>query len=146
MAWQFQGVVNVGELHSPARMRILFKLCCCSSHGNPCMAHAEWSCRSAVAWLPSPRMHPKPPCAAGPSPAMHSHLCACGRRTPPTTRAGVQILLLLLSGWGAVAAGVVEPRAFGPQVNVLILRVAFPALNIYLLGIKLDLLDADTWR
>lgn len=31
-------------------------------------------------------------------------------------------------------------------MNVLVLRVAFPALNIYLLGIKLDLMDAETWR
>ncbi|KAG2450686.1 hypothetical protein HYH02_004525 [Chlamydomonas schloesseri] len=60
--------------------------------------------------------------------------------------AGVQILLVVFCGWCFSRFRLLEPDKFMGQINVLLLRVGFTSLNIYLLGIKLNLKDAEAWR
>lgn len=60
--------------------------------------------------------------------------------------AGIQIIILIILGWAFVRFKLIDGGAFMPQINVMVLRVAFPALTLYLLGIKLDLMDAEVWR
>nr|ARO50094.1 hypothetical protein [Yamagishiella unicocca] len=59
---------------------------------------------------------------------------------------GVQIMVLVFSGWCFARFGLLSAEPFMGQINVLILRLAFPTLTIYLLGLKLDLRDAEVWR
>ncbi|GLC32936.1 hypothetical protein PLESTM_000005500 [Pleodorina starrii] len=59
---------------------------------------------------------------------------------------GIQIVLIVFSGWCFARFRLLSGEAFLGQINVLLLRVAFPTLNIYLLGIKVDLRDAEAWR
>ncbi|EFJ47638.1 hypothetical protein VOLCADRAFT_91985 [Volvox carteri f. nagariensis] len=46
---------------------------------------------------------------------------------------GVQIVLIVFSGWCFARFGLLTADQFMGQINVLLLRVAFPMLNIYLL-------------
>ncbi len=55
------------------------------------------------------------------------------RKLIPWCCAGVQIVLLVFMGWGFARWGLLEGERFMGQINVLILRAAFPALTIYLL-------------
>ncbi|GLI64920.1 hypothetical protein VaNZ11_008314 [Volvox africanus] len=59
---------------------------------------------------------------------------------------GIQIVLIVFSGWCFARFRLLTAEHFMGQINVLLLRVAFPMLNIYLLGIKVDLRDAEAWR
>nr|AIF73521.1 hypothetical protein [Volvox ferrisii] len=59
---------------------------------------------------------------------------------------GIQILLLVFSGWCFPRFGLLSADQFMNQINVLILRVGFPSLTITLLGMKVDLRDGEVWR
>eukprot|EP00198_Chlamydomonas_reinhardtii_P003371 XP_001692707.1 predicted protein [Chlamydomonas reinhardtii] len=47
---------------------------------------------------------------------------------------GLQVLLIVFSGWAFSRFDLLEPDKFGPQMNVLLLRVGFTSLNMYQLA------------
>ncbi len=54
--------------------------------------------------------------------------------------------MLMAAGWCFSRFGIITQSAFMPQINLVILQLALPAFNLYLMGIKLDLQDADAWK
>jgi hypothetical protein len=59
--------------------------------------------------------------------------------------AGLQILLSIATGWVCVACGLVSPDIIHP-LNDFAFKTSIPAYILYLMGIKTDLLVAESWR
>ena len=56
------------------------------------------------------------------------------------------MLLVIATGYMFSRFNLLVSERFMPQVNVLVLMLCFPAFNLYLLGITLDLQLASAWK
>ncbi|GBF97510.1 hypothetical protein Rsub_10433 [Raphidocelis subcapitata] len=59
---------------------------------------------------------------------------------------GVQSLLALAAGWAAARWRALDPEPAVAQLNLFVLRVCIPALQVWLLAVKTDMRRADNWR
>ncbi|MEW5311229.1 MAG: hypothetical protein WDW38_002961 [Sanguina aurantia] len=64
----------------------------------------------------------------------------------PVVNVAIQVLGLMLLGYIFAASRLVDSSRFIPQMNCMILKLALPAFNVYLLGVQMDLRDEKTWR
>lgn len=90
-----------------------------------------------------------PPAAAVVQGAMMIGWCRHHLTFPPLSslHAGVQVLLSIGAGWlCARAQWVDDADALSRAVNAFVMKAAFPAFIIHLLGVRSDLRDADAWR
>ncbi|GLI66686.1 hypothetical protein VaNZ11_010620, partial [Volvox africanus] len=62
------------------------------------------------------------------------------------TNVGVQVLVLMGLGYIFARFKFLEQAKFLPQCNFLVLMLALPAFNLYLMGIKLDLQNPEPWK
>lgn len=59
---------------------------------------------------------------------------------------GIQSLLALAAGWACARGRVLDPEPAVQQLNLFILRVCIPALQVWLLAVKTDMRQTDNWR
>ncbi|GLC36619.1 hypothetical protein PLESTB_000252500 [Pleodorina starrii] len=62
------------------------------------------------------------------------------------TNVGVQVLVLMGLGYLFARFKFLEQGKFLPQSNFIVLMLALPAFNLYLMGIKLDLQNPEPWK
>ncbi|EFJ50157.1 hypothetical protein VOLCADRAFT_88990 [Volvox carteri f. nagariensis] len=62
------------------------------------------------------------------------------------TNVGVQVLVLIALGYLFARFKLLEQAKFLPQSNFVVLMLALPAFNLYLMGIKLDLQNPEPWK
>ncbi|KXZ45527.1 hypothetical protein GPECTOR_53g113 [Gonium pectorale] len=62
------------------------------------------------------------------------------------TNVGIQVLLLMALGWAFSRFKLLDQAKFLPQSNFIVLMLALPAFNLYLMGIKLDLQNPEPWK
>ena len=60
--------------------------------------------------------------------------------------AGIQTLVCILSGWVAAKHGGFDTRATIKLLNLFVLRLCLPSLQIWLLAIKTDMRHMDNWK
>ncbi|KAI8471342.1 MAG: hypothetical protein J3K34DRAFT_233772 [Monoraphidium minutum] len=63
-----------------------------------------------------------------------------------TLLTGVQSLLALAAGWAAARWRALDPEPAVAQLNLFVLRVCIPSLQVMLLAVKTDMRRPDNWR
>lgn len=59
---------------------------------------------------------------------------------------GTQSLLALAAGWAAGRYKALDAEPAVAQLNLFVLRVCIPALQLWLLAVKTDMRRGDNWR